>query len=148
MQVFFVKSPLFIKIVLSDAEGVWAIIGYPGGRRGLGAEKEERALGDVKALKADLRREDRVVARCVVDRAVEDGAELHAVFFVKDNTVDGVRVVARAHAIENYVADGDLTEKRLACRLGVDYPREPEDLVISIKPRGVSQRAHTTRKSQ
>ena len=78
--------------MFSYAKKVLSVIRYPGRCRIPRIEEEERRGVNVKAFKANLCGGDRNGGRLSINRAIEHGTELHAVFFVEDHAPYGIWV--------------------------------------------------------
>ena len=119
--------------MVADLAEIGAVFGCPAIGGFCGVNKIEDPRADGIALKADLGGNDALGGGGLVDRAVCGGRELHAVLFIENYPINGVRKRATLNAVENDVPDGDLAAQGLSPCLRADDAREPIYRVASVK---------------
>ena len=108
--------------MIAYSEGKRTVLGDPIIRRYSWVHKKEDGIRQRISLKAYLCRYNALGVWRLIDRAYRHGRELCAVFTVKYDSVDRIRVASAVTPVDHHVSHGYLTEQTLARRLGVDDP--------------------------
>ena len=115
--------------MIAYSEGKRTVLGDPIIRRYSWVHKKEDGIRQRISLKAYLCRYNALGVWRLIDRAYRHGRELCAVFTVKYDSVDRIRIALARAPVDHHVSDGDFSPQTLSRRLGVDDPREPIKVV-------------------